>query len=151
MLESRYRAVHRSRPSNSVCYDLLDFRLMENRERLMAGPEIEHFPSPAVIAATAAEHFATWIPADEDERVRRGDVKALSIHLDLRDFYVLANTARDRVARLNNPKALVFTELTPFQSAGGAHQLSEDFREVGRMERDQSHAIEHSSMYLVDY
>ena len=100
---------------------------MVDREYLMAGTEVEHFPLPSVVAAAASEHFPSLKPADEHQLVGLRDVEPLSVHLLVRDDDLLVQALHNRMARVDHPQDLLLSVLSPFQVPGiGSAHLPED-------------------------
>src|SRR5215207_2691980 len=109
----------------------------------MTRTEVEDLAQPALVTTAAPEHFTALKPTDEDQRIRRRDVKPLAVHLFAWDLKVGPQPGGDRVTRFHHPDPLPFIVLTPDEIAGGAHQPLEDLREMGGVQDDQSHPLQH--------
>src|SRR5262245_19040930 len=99
---------------------------MVGRVALVARPEVENLAVSPVVAAAAAEDLPAGEPADEDEHVRHGDVKRLSVHLLSLQFELRLQPGGDRVAALDHPEPLLLVRLAPLQVTRGPHQPAED-------------------------
>lgn len=108
-----HRPGHRRGPLHRVADNALHFRLVIDRVGLVAGAEIEDFTTPPVKAAAAAEDLAALKPTDKHQRIGRGDVKMLTVHLGLRDFKIFAQSGGNRMARLDHPETFFFTQFSP--------------------------------------
>ncbi|MMZ60509.1 hypothetical protein D1872_226080 [compost metagenome] len=117
---------------------------MVHREGFMTRAEIEDLAQPSLIAAAAAENFAALEPGDEHQLIRGRDFKAFAVHFFLWNFNILAQSPRDRMARLNDPDPLFFPVIPPFQRSGvRSHQAAENLGGMPRVKHNQSHAVQH--------
>src|SRR5581483_3489596 len=117
---------HGRGPARGVGDHAPDLRVEVGRVALVARPEVEDLAAAARVAAAAAEDLAALEPANEHQRLGRGDVEALAVHLLLGQLDRLAQASRDRVAGLEHPDPLVVVGFAPLEVAGGAHQAPED-------------------------
>ena len=116
-------------PLHRIDNHLLNFRLMIDGEHLMARTEVENLSFSAMPAATAAEHFSAFEPADKHLLIRLGNIKALTVHLLVRNYNFLVQTVYNGMAGIYNPKDFLLAVLTPLQFPGiRSAQLPEDFR-----------------------
>ena len=70
----------------------------------MPRTEIEYFPAAAMVAASAAENLAALEPTHKYQRVRRGNIETLAIHLGRVQFDILADSLHDRMPVLDHPQ-----------------------------------------------
>src|SRR5262249_39607181 len=124
--------------------------LVVDWQRFVARTEVEDLAATALVSAAAPEDLASLVPADEDEGIRRRNVKRLAVHLAVRDDEGLANAGGDRMAGCYDPDALFLADLAPGQIARRSHQPAKYFGMMARMEDDEPHAVEHSLLYPVD-
>jgi len=96
-LPSRALGRPRRRPLDRVSEHLPHVVVVVDRVRLVAGAEVEHPAVAATVTAAGPEHLAAGEPGVEHERVRRGDIEPLAVHLRLLQFDVLADPVGDRV------------------------------------------------------
>ena len=106
----------------------------------VARTEIKNFAFAALPGGAAAKHFAAFEPADEDQFVWRGDIERFAVHF-FAQFDVRFNALRDGVGGVYNPDSFDFVRVTPSQRARGAHEAQKYFGEMGRVQRDEAHAL----------
>ena len=110
----------------------------------MAGLKVKDLAVAAVKGHAAAEYIPALEVADEEDLPVGGDVEALAVHLLMGDLKIFADALRDGVPGGDVPQSLPFAGLAPLQTAGASGDLTEDFREVPRVEDDQPHALQDS-------
>jgi hypothetical protein len=138
------------RPGDCVGDDRLDLLLVEDREGLVPRAEVEDLAGTTVEAAATAEDVATLKPTDENLRVRRRNVEALAVHLDVRNLEVFWQPLGDGVTGLYHPDTLFLPRLAPLQIASRAHQRSENLGEVTRVQHDKTHPCQDAGLDLGD-
>ena len=118
---------------------------MIDGEHLMARTEVENLSFSAMPAATAAEHFSAFEPADKHLLIRLGNIKALTVHLLVRNYNFLVQTVYNGMAGIYNPKDFLLAVLTPLQFPGiRSAQLPEDFRGMAGMKDDKAHSFQNT-------
>ena len=106
---------------------MMDLRVVEDWQRLVTGAEVEDLAPAAVEAAATAEYLAALEPANEYQCVRIGYIEPFAVHFCVWNLEILTQSGGYWMPRLDDPDALFLTYLTPFEVAGGSHQLSENF------------------------
>ena len=96
-------------------------------------------------AATAAEYFSAFEPADKHLLIRLGNIKALTVHLLVRNYNFLVQTVYNGMAGIYNPKGFPSrrphaTSISGIRSA----QLPEDFRGMAGMKNDKAHSLQNT-------
>src|SRR5690349_2432451 len=94
----------RPHPSHRVLYNLYGNRLLKDRKRLMAGPEVEHVALTKTPQRTALERLTTvpFLFRQRDVRVRH--VERPIIHLGLRNIETVGQSVRDRMCPCEQPQ-----------------------------------------------
>src|SRR3954469_5371649 len=137
-------------PARGVRDHPADQRLVVRRMGLVTRSEVEDATPAALVATTAPEDLATLEPADQDEPIERRHIEVLAVHLLVVEDERLGQALGDRMAGIYHPDPFAFSRLTPLEGASRAHQSAEDPREVGGMEHDESHPIEHAGVDAID-
>ncbi len=76
----------------------------------------------------------------------------LAVHLRMRKLEILlVDAVHDRMRRVHDPEPFFFTRLAPAEQAARAHELTEDLRQVGRVQHDQPHSVEHAIVDAVHH
>ena len=96
-----WRIFRKSGPFYGVLNDSLYIFIVVCGVALVARTEVEHFAHASVVAQSGTEHLATLEPADKQQLVWSGDVKALSVHFLVRQFKVLRQSSTDRMRGYN--------------------------------------------------
>src|SRR5690606_37985867 len=105
---------------------------------------------PAFPTTATSKHFPTLKPRDEHLLLRSGYRERLPVHFLRRQFEVAINPARDRMAWIAHPQSLFLVGFAPRERTRGAHQSTEDFRIVRRVQHDEPHAFEHALLHAID-
>src|SRR5690606_5019588 len=129
----------RRRPAPGVGNHAQDVRVVIDRVGFVTGTGVEDLAPPTVKTTTAAKNLAALKPADQDKLIRLWNVEMLAVDLGLGYFEPLGNPGGDRMGGSDDPDALLFTGLSPFEVAGGAHEPREDPGKVGRVRHDKAH------------
>jgi hypothetical protein len=70
--------------------------------RFMPRLEVKDFARSPVVSTSAAEHFSSLEPADEDQVVGFGNIKKLAVHFFILQLNILTDACSDRMGRIDN-------------------------------------------------
>src|SRR5690625_2256511 len=133
--------VLRAGPGDSVGQHPLDLGLTVDGVLLVAGAEVEDLALAATEHGPGAEHLSPGVGGDEHQLVGGGDVEHLAVHLLLGHDDRMRDAAGDGVGPVDGPHPLLLAVIAPQQVAGGAHERLEGLGVVGRVQRDEAHAL----------
>ena len=132
------------RPADAVFDDTLYVFVVKGGVVLVTGLEVEDASVFTAEGHARAEDLAARKPTEEDHLIGFGNGKGLAVHLFVFQFKVFGNARRNGMAGGNCPDTLTVA-FSPMQVAGRSHEFAEDLGVVTRMQREQSHAVQHPS------
>src|SRR5438270_13364748 len=116
----------------------------------MPGAKVKDFTVTALPSAAGAKDFAAFKPGNEDDLIRCRDGERFAIHLDILDFKIAVNAARDRMGGVAHPQSLALARFAPNDGTARSHESHERLGVMRRVQRDEAHTLPYPRQNALD-